>query len=260
MPQSIDPVYSELIKFFLTAVLGGIVGAALKIGADEIGYLRSQSRSAQEKLRVYAKPLWRACDELKLRLAIIHESLSASDLNERKEDLEPLGWSPKEASSIKWYNEHGQYVTSTAYLIAVLSSWITLFERDVVFLHFGKVSSTTRFFELLERLKSSLADYGSILYYNYFSGIGDKLIVKDQNRPMSIAEFSYCLYQDELFRDYFDQLFQFLHGVSRGDYSGNVKEAIQALQAVMDFLINNGAIPEMGRTLRSTDTADSVEE
>ena len=129
-----------------------------------------------------------------------------------------------------------------------------------MFLHFGKVSSTTRFFELLERLKSSLADYGSILYYNYFSGIGDKLIVKDQNRPMSIAEFSYCLYQDELFRDYFDQLFQFLHGVSRGDYSGNVKEAIQALQAVMDFLINNGAIPEMGRTLRSTDTADSVEE
>lgn len=63
-----------------------------------------------------------------------------------------------------------------------------MFERDVVFLRFEKASKTTKFFELMENLKAALADGGSILYYNYFAGIGDKLVT-DKGRPMSIAEF-----------------------------------------------------------------------
>jgi hypothetical protein len=261
MPLSIDPFYLDLLKMFLSALLGGMVGAALKIGADEIGYSRARSHAAQEKLQVYAKPLYRACDELKFRLVLVQGALSSRDRQQRREDLEPLGWwPPGDSSSIKWYNEDGQYITSTAYLIAVLSSWIKLFEDDVVFLHFGKVSATTQFFDLLEDLKSGLSDYGSTLYYNYFSGIGDQLIVKGKNRPMSIAEFSYSLYQDKLFRDYFEQLFQFLRGVSQEKYNLNVTEAIRALQAVMEFLIVNGAIPEMGRSFRGMEGSAAAEQ
>jgi hypothetical protein len=257
MPQITDALYLELVKFFLSAVLGGIVGAALKIGSDEFSYLRSQSHSAQEKLRTYAKPLWRACDELMFRLSVIYQDLQLPDPNEWDKELKPLRWSPTDASSLRWYNEDGQYVVSTAYLIAALSSWIILFERDVVFLRFEKVSSTTRFFELLERLKRDLADDDSILYYDYFSGIGDKMISNEQNKPMSIGEFSYHLFQDELFRDYINQLFKFLEWVSQGNFTAQIGKAVATLEMIKEFLVDNGAIPEMGRKWHGSISANT---
>jgi hypothetical protein len=247
MQQALGPFSSDLVKFLFSAVLGGIVGAALKIGTIEIGYFRNRSHLAQEKLRLYAKPLWRVCDDLKFRLEIILTGLQSKNPEKIKDTLEPLKFDPDTAQSIRWFNEHGQYVTSTAYMISLLSAWITLFERDVVFLRFKKVSSTTNFFSLLEDLKSALTDNGSILYYDYFAGIGDKLLLENHNRPMSIAAFSYSLFQDNEFRNYYNQLFKFLREISNGRSTENVESSIFALQTLANFLIENGAIPELGR-------------
>lgn len=247
MPQATDLFSSELVKLFFSAILGGIIGAALKIGTSEISYLRKRSHLAQEKLWLYAKPLWRICDDLKFRLEIILKGLQSGNQDEKKDKIGPLEFDPETAQSLKWFNEDGQYVTSTAYMISVLSAWITLFERDVVFLKFKKVSSTTKFITLLEDFKSALTDNGSILYYDYFAGIGDKLIVDNHSRPMSIAGFSYSLFRDDEFRNYYNQLFRFLREISYGRFKENIESSIFAITALANFLIENGAIPELGR-------------
>ena len=242
----------KVLNVLMGVVLGGIVGVLGKNWGDERKYHADIAHKAEEKLQTYAKPLWRSCQELRFRLQIIRQSLRDGDPVLRQKELEPLRWSPKDAGSLSWFNQSGQFVTSTAYLIAVVSAWITLFERDVVFLPFRKASSTTEFFGLVEQFKSSIGDHGSVLFYNYFQGIGSRLLLDDQSRPMPIDSFSYRLYQDEMFRSYYEQLFAFIHQVADGEFGWNLEHSIESLDKVMDCLLRNGAIKEIGRANSET--------
>lgn len=247
-PQSSSSAgFGDLLGVLSGVVVGGIVSVLGKSWGDERKYRADIAHKAEEKLQTYAKPLWRSCQELRFRLQIIHERLQIKDPILRQEKLEPLRWPPTGAGSLSWFNQSGQFVTSTAYQIAVVSAWITLFERDVVFLPFRKASSTTEFFGLVEQFKSSIGDHGSVLFYNYFQGIGSRLLLDDQSRPMPIDSFSYRLYQDELFRSYYEQLFAFIHEVADGKFDWNLEHSITSLDKVMDCLLRNGAIKEIGR-------------
>jgi hypothetical protein len=145
---------------------------------------------------------------------------------------------------VQWYVKNGYYITSTAYLLANVAAWIRLFQRDVVFLRFRRQSATAKFFHLVELLKTELSkDPPSILWYHYINGVGENLI--DDVVPISIAAFSSKLATDDGFRDYYDQLFQFLHRLTNKDHEELLKATIKTLRDIKKCLEENGAVPEI---------------
>ncbi|MDB9525770.1 hypothetical protein PN498_07205 [Oscillatoria sp. CS-180] len=225
----------NIVNFLYGALGGGIVATSFRIAETYIIAPRfTQSIDAKKKLFAYARPLSYACYELNYRLDAI--SIKINAFNETRNSLRI---SPKEASSIDWFTKEGYYVTSTAYLIATVSCWIQLYERDVVFLQFGRSSLTKCFFELIENFKNSLSSSGSILWFHYVNGIGELLVAEAGDRPMNLSEFTYKLYRDELFRDYYDQLFVFINQMAEGQHLETLKNTINAIAEIEAFLVEN---------------------
>jgi hypothetical protein len=190
---------------------------------------------------MYARPLWLACHAAEFRLNMIHEE------NQSGRPSPVLQLNPGGAKSLDWFTKDGYYVTSTAYLIAAIASWIVLFERDVVFLKFGKESLTIHFFYLIEEFRRNLSSNGSPLWFYYASGIGEQLIQAGENKPMTLANFSYQLFKDEDFRSYYDQLFQFLHQVGQGQHTRTIQNTLSTLVEMKRFLESNDIIAELGQ-------------
>ncbi|MEH2115400.1 hypothetical protein [Nostoc sp.] len=217
---------------------GGIVTFIIKITESYLVAPRLQeSIDGRKKLYLYARPLSLACHELEFRLNSIKDKIN--DTNDQFGTSQPLKLSPKNSSCIDWFTKEGYYVTSTAYLISSVASWIALYERDVVFLPFVNQRLTTEFFYLIEDFKRAMSSKGSILWFHYVNGIGDNLIDKATNHPITQSEFSYKLHKDELFRDYYDQLFQFLHRVADNEFKDTVEDTIQTLVQIKEFLEKN---------------------
>lgn len=228
---------NENLANFLFGVLGGgFVATGIRIA--ETYWLAprfTESVEARQKLYRYARPLSHACHELEYRLQALLPKMREA-MNDTRA---ALGLSPKQATAIDWFTKEGYYITSTAYLLALVSGWIQLYERDVVFLKFGRSSLTKQFFELIEDFKNTLASNGSILWFHYVNGIGELLITATGDRPMTMSEFIYKLYDDELFRDYYDQLFIFLNQVANGKFLHNLEDAVQKLSEIKTFLAQN---------------------
>lgn len=222
-------------NFLYGAIGGGLVATGMRIAETYLIAPRfTESIEARKKLFMYAGPLSHASHELKYRFNSILNSLDTSPGTRHA-----LSLSPPSAKAIDWFTKEGYFVTSTAYLICWVSSWIQLYERDVVFLKFGRTSLTRRFFELIEKFKNDLANGESILWFYYVNGLGEQLIDRDKNRPLTLSDFIYKLYQDELFRSYYDQLFIFLNQVSEGKHRQNLQNAVATLDEVSDFLEKN---------------------
>jgi hypothetical protein len=221
------------------ALGGGAVALVLRtVERALIDVHIAESIEARQKVQKYAKPFWLACNDLEWRFSHILEKLTSGG------DLNPLRWSPEDATPVRWYVENGYYVTSTAYLLANVAAWIRLFQRDVVFLRFRKNSATAQFFRLVESLKAGLSkDPPSILWYHYFNGIGEYLI--DADVPMSIAAFTNKLATDERFRAYYGQLFRFLHRLASKDHEQLLRSALSTLREIKQCLEKNGAVPEI---------------
>jgi len=229
----------ELTGLLWGALGGGAVALILRtVEKALIDVHVAESIEARQKLRKYAKPFWLACNDLEWRLNQILEKLTSGG------NLDPLRWSPGDATPLQWYVEDGYYVTSTAYLLANVAAWIRLFQRDVVFLRFRKHSATAQFFHLVESLKAELSkDPPSILWYHYLNGVGEYLI--DNDVPMSIAAFSSKLATDERFRVYYGQLFRFLHRLTSKDHEELLKGTLITLREIKRCLEKNGAVPEI---------------
>ena len=81
---------------------------------------------------------------------------------------------PEKGSGLDWYTKEGYYATSTVYLLAYVSAWITLLQRDIVFLEFKRESLTAQFFQCVEHFKGSISTK-TILWYHYLVGMGLRL-------------------------------------------------------------------------------------
>lgn len=228
---------NENLANFLFGVLGGgLVATGFRLA--ETYWLAprfTESVEARKKLFVYARPLSHACHELVYRLRAFLPKMQQA-MNDTRA---ALSLSPQKATSIAWFTKEGYYLTSTAYLFALVSCWIQLYERDVVFLKFGRSSLTRQFFDLIEGFKNRVSGDGSILWFHYVNGIGELLIADAGDRPMTMSEFIYKLYEDELFRDYYDQFFVFLNQVADGKFLANLEATIQQLDRIQDFLVKN---------------------
>jgi hypothetical protein len=215
----------------------------------------SESMEANKKLILYARPLWLACQELEFRFSMITKCLSTGKQSGPRTSLAfPLA----AAQSIDWFTKDGYFLTSTAYLIAAVSCWIQLYERDVVFLKFGRSSLTKRFFDLVQEFKQQLSSH-SILWFHYINGIGEELINPEGKRPISLSEFTKKVYQDQLFRGYYDQLFLFLNELPRGRFHNNIQKTSKALCEMMTFLEENKVVISMNRKHASVAIAAEVQ-
>ena len=231
----IDEGLSQLIY---GAVGGGLVALIWKtVDTYVIGVRLGESVEARKKLRAYARPLWLECRELRFRMTQIRDKLQGDDPDG---GLRALQARPPDPHDVAWYTQDGYFATSTAYLIAAVAAWIRLYQRDVVFLEFGARSATHAFFKLTEDLQRTYSARPSILWYYYFSAIGEMLVDRDVHAPLTMAQFTLRLAEDERFRAFYAQLFEFVARMGRGDYLEVVGKVIQAISDIGSFLQRHG--------------------
>lgn len=230
----------EISNLIYGAIGGGLVTAGLRIAETYfIAPRLTESVESRKKLLLYGKPLWRACHDLYYRLFYIKQKMHSP--------RNSLSGSLREAKSLEWFTtKEGNYITSAAYMIAAVAAWIALYERDTVFLQFGKESLTTQFLLKVERFKNSISN-SNILWFHYVNGIGEQLIQDGASKPMSFSNFCYKLLKDEDFKAYYSQLFQFLNQVNQGEFERSMEDTLDALNEIKKFLISKGIVVEMPR-------------
>lgn len=233
---------SDASNFLYGAVAGGVVALILRVLETYwLGPRLAASREAREKLLLYSRHLYFSCGQAEFRLRYI-----SKQMREKRPGVASLKLSPKDAKTLDWYTKDGYYVTSTAYLIALVACWIVTLQRDVVFLPFERKTDTTEFLNLVERFKTALSTR-TMLWYHYIDGIGERLMVEGQGKPQPIglSTFSQKMHTDIMFRDYYDQLMQFLKAVASGTYLNQVEEATATLEQMKAFLVAKRAVPEI---------------
>ncbi len=231
---------NELLTFLFGAVGGGLVAALFRIVETYwVTPHLNENIEARKKLLLYAKPFWLDCHELEFRLKAIRAKQQSSN----PQELEALKFSPRSARSVGWFTKEGYYVTSTAYLIASVAAWIVAFQQDVAFLQFGKETLTNQFFRLIEHFKAAISATPSILWYHYVDGIGERLCPEGHNRPMPFSLFCQRMYDDESFREYYDQLFLFLGCLATGQYQEQIDKVLHVLERIKSFLQENDIVP-----------------
>lgn len=230
----------EISNLIYGAIGGGLVAAGLRIAETYfIAPHLTESVESRKKLLLYGKPLWRACHDLCYRLFYIKQKMHSPRTS--------LSGSLREAKSLEWFTtKEGNYITSAAYMIAAVAAWIAIYERDTVFLKFGKESLTTQFLLKIERFKNSISN-DNILWFHYVSGIGEQLIQDGATKPIPFSDFCYKLLRDEDFKAYYSQLFQFLNQVNQGDFEKSIEDAVDALNEIKKFLVSNGIVVETPR-------------
>jgi hypothetical protein len=235
--------------FLYGAVAGGVVTLLLRLLETYwIGPRLTASRAAREKLLLYSRHLYFGCGQAEFRLKHISKQMKVR----KPSTINSLKLSLKDGKSLDWFTKEGYYITSTAYLIASVACWIVILQRDVVFLPFRNKPDTTNFLDLVERFKVGLSTR-TILWYHYLDGIGERLILegKDRPQPMGLSTFSEKLFTCHAFRDYYDQLFQFLNKIAAGQYLTEIEHAAETLAEMKRFLVSKHAVTEID--LRDTD-------
>lgn len=230
----------EISNLIYGAIGGGLVTAGLRIAETYfIAPRLTESVESRKKLLLYGRPLWRACHDLYYRLFYIKQKMHSPRPS--------LSVSLREAESLEWFTtKEGNYITSAAYMIAAVASWIAIYEGDTVFLRFEKESLTTQFLLKVERFKNSISK-NNILWFHYVNGIGEQLIQDGANRPMPFSNFCYKLTKDEDFKAYYSQLFQFLNQVNQGNFEESIKDTLDALNEIKKFLVSEDIVVEPPR-------------
>jgi hypothetical protein len=228
-----------LSSFMYGAVGGGLVATTLRVLEQYwVNPWFISSAEAKRKLVLYGRPLYFSCHQMAFRFTHI----SQQQQEHRPQGIKSLQESPTDANSIEWFTKQGYYAVSTAYVIACVASWISLYQKDVVFLPFKDASLAAQFFNLIERFKVAVSTK-TILWYYYIDGIGELLVEDGRDRPMPFSTFACKLLKEQPFRGYYDQLFQFLHHVGSGEYGDQLKQTVAAVQAIKHFLAENKVVP-----------------
>jgi hypothetical protein len=228
-----------LASFMYGAVGGGVVATALRVLEQSlVTPWFTSSAEAKRKLILYGRPLYLSCHQFEFRFTHICEQQQEN----RPSGIQSLQVSTAAAQSVDWFTKEGYYAASSAYVLACVASWISLYQKDVVFLPFKRASMAAEFFGWIERFKIDVSTK-TILWYHYIDGIGELLIEEGHDRPMPFSTFSYRLLKDEKFRSYYDQLFQFLCRVGSGDYHDQLRKTVAAVKAIKLFLAEKYVVP-----------------
>jgi len=219
-------------------VLGGAMGG---IGFKSLFF--EPWRSDILLRRKYAARLWVATEELR-----VHMKQVARDIqNPFSDQYDALLKIPVNDFQGRpdWFVKRGYYTMITAYKIAVVAAWLQIYLEALFFSpYWGTKSFLMDLYGKSHKVKLAFST-GTCLWYDYFEGIGDKIVVRGPNslRPLSFAEFCKNYYTDDQFRGFMDQTHMFIHLMAR-KHQGDTQQMMFALKEVSKFLEKKGMISE----------------
>jgi hypothetical protein len=223
-----------------TAIIGVMSGIAASAVTTLFSRWFEKRNADQASVQKYSKPIWLACNDLRFRLESILEKLKNPNGNASK----VLIWQGNGGEKdIVWMNGHGYFVTSTAYLLSAVSSWFHIVERKLVFLPFGDESQSLDFFQKVRQVQMELTTRTPLWFY-YLAGVGQMLLDKEENQPMTYGQFVLRMKENTDFSHYFDQLFNgFIQQMGEGRITEQVERAVKSLAAVEQFLQDHAGVP-----------------
>lgn len=235
----------DLEKILLQIGLSFVFGT---IGAGFFSFYKRRKEAkidaeieADEKLERYSKSLWFVLKELEFRLKHFKNKLE----NDSEQELNGLKFVPDSKTKIDWYSKDGYYITSTLYLFCSLSSWITIYQRDIVYLKYDKASLSAEFQKHIENLKAAISNtkLKSCMWYHYFASIGEFIVDKSSNSPIPYSDFVLKLVEDEKFLSYMEQSFHFLNFLSTKESIQLIAKIIEETKDAKAFLKEHNSIP-----------------
>jgi len=193
-------------------------------------------QAARQLRKKYATALWIACKELQLHLEQIHRKVSANDTN----TINALKKIPDHdfKGRADWFTKHGYYTTITAYKIAIVSSWLQIYQQELLFSTYRESRAFVfALYQAIDHLKRTFSEH-TILWYDYFDAIGSKLVDRNASvlRPLSFGAFCDRYYSDQQFRKFYEQLHMFISFIADGKYLANTDKIRGALDDVIEFL------------------------
>ncbi len=191
---------------------------------------------ARQLKKKYATALWLACKELQVHVEHVRAKVASKDINA----INALKKIPDNdfKGRADWFTKHGYYATVTAYKIAVVSSWLHVYQQELLFSTYGKSRAFVYgLYQAIDHLKRAFSE-NTCLWYDYFDAIGSKLV--DHNaavlKPLSFGAFCDKYYSDQQFRKFYEQLHMFIWFVADGKYMATLDKISKALQALVGFL------------------------
>jgi hypothetical protein len=239
----------DLIPSIITALVAVAGFAGLAKYIIEPWYI---ARSLRRK---YATALWIACGELESHFIRVSERLDKRD----PETINALKMIPdndsKEGEYVRpdWFVKEGYYTMTTAYKIALVSAWLQIYQRELLFLPFH---SNQKFLGDLYQHASdvnSAFSTDTCLWYDYVGAVGDGLVLRTKPEetamvvaPISFAEFCERYTVDNRFRLFYEQLHMYIWFVANRDqaYAKSVTDVIGALKALRSLLKREKLLPE----------------
>lgn len=218
-----------------------------------------EERAARRKIQHFSYPIWVACCNLQFRFYIIlgkprYRPAFLKEFNGKLED-------------ISWLTDDGYYNVSTAYLIADLAAWISLFQQSVVTLRFATNSLTSRLYDHSILIKQSIAFDSDVLPFNYLTGIGDSMLQErgGETRVLSFYEYIDRLVTDTNFRRFHSRLVRFACLINKKENAARASRIWKSLEETKDFLNEKlnaplsrnivGALAEQDKELRAARSA-----
>jgi hypothetical protein len=191
---------------------------------------------ARQLRKKYATALWIACKELQLHLEQVRHKVSAGDTKA----IDALKKIPDHdfKGRADWFTKYGYYTTVTAYKIAALSSWLHVYQQELLFSTYRESRAFVyALYQTIDHLKRAFSE-NTCLWYDYFDAIGSKLV--DRNaavlRPLSFGAFCDRYYSDQQFRKFYEQLHMYIWFIADGKYLATTDKVMEALGDLMGFL------------------------
>ena len=199
-------------------------------------YVIEPRQVARQLRKKYATALWIACEELQLHLQHIRESV----LTNNAATIGALKKIPDNdfKGRLDWFTKDGYYTTVTAYKIAVVSSWLRVYQQELLFSTYRKSRAFVfSLYQKADQIKSAFSE-DTCLWYDYFDAIGDKLVGRagDVLRPLAFSTFCDKCFSDQQFRQFYDQLHMFIWFVADGKYLAKIDKISSALDDLESFL------------------------
>jgi hypothetical protein len=191
---------------------------------------------ARQLRKKYATALWIACKELQLHMEQIQSKVSANNVKA----IHALKKIPDNdfKGRADWFTKDGYYTTVTAYKIAVVSSWLYVYQQELLFSTYRESRAFVyALYQAIDHLKRAFSE-NTCLWYDYFDAIGSKLVDRNATilRPLSFGAFCDKYFSDQQFRKFYEQLHMFTWFVADGKYLATTDKISGALDALMDFL------------------------
>jgi hypothetical protein len=177
MSRAADAAQHGGLLLPIIGIAATLLGAGLG-AAGGLRYLVDPFIKRGRLSKVMATGLWLSCHELHLHLKSINDTLAVDpNDNETRQALRKIPISDYHERA-DWFVKEGYFSVITTYKIAVFSSWMRIYQLNILRAVLIRRSSryTAQLFEKFDAFKVA-ASTDTVLWYSYIDAIGERLII-----------------------------------------------------------------------------------